>query len=333
LIAATPIMYPSALMSRILKHLGAALLIGASTLAVGQPSRDALPALAARFGFPEVTLHGETLCLHGPATTLSFTIFSRRLLFNNVLIWMNDAVTKSDGMWTVADIDTDAIIEPLVLQPRTLAGLSPVRTVVLDPGHGGEDSGAVGYKDLHENKAVLDIAKRVKRKLKAAGVTVRLTREKDTDLTLPSRTQRAQQVGADLFVSIHLNSIPNRTACGLETYLLTCPGFPSTTPGHTGDGAYTGNRFDEANIILAYQVHRGVLTCTGMADRGIKHARFDVLQNAPCPAILIECGFVSSPTEAVRLMTDAHRDAIADGVARGIVNFATLTRKPNPAGP
>jgi N-acetylmuramoyl-L-alanine amidase len=196
--------------------------------------------------------------------------------------------------------------------------------VVIDPGHGGTDTGAMGQK-LSEKTVVLDIARRVRERLRRLNIDVRLTRDTDTALTLSERTAAAQQQGATLFLSIHMNSARNASASGLETYVVTAPGFVSTAGENGASGAEPGNRFDADSIVLAYETHRAVLEQTGAADRGVKHARFDVLSQAPCPAALIECGFLSNAYEENMISMKAYRGVLAEGIADGIMAYIRNT--------
>ena len=109
-------------------------------------------------------------------------------------------------------------------------------------------------------------------------------------------------------------------------------GFPSTsqleyrTRRPEGARAIT-NYFDVASTILAYYIQKGVLSTTKSTDRGVKRAHFVVLQYAPCPAVLVECGFLSNRSEGARLANDAYRDTVADGIARGILTYASRVRE------
>lgn len=285
---------------------------------------ETLNSFAARYGFPPPSIRGKTITLKSEYTTMVFNANSRKLLFNGLLIWMNGPVVKDDGEWSIAKADTMKTIDPL-LRPDKALGSGDFSTVVLDPGHGGSDTGAIGRRKVYEKKVVLDIAKRVREKLKSSGVAVKLTREKDSYLGLSARTARAEQWKADIFVSIHVNSAHNSNAVGLETYVLPAAGFPSTA-GNDDKKTYAGNKHDAANTVLAYYVHEGILARIRNADRGIRHARFDVLRDSPCPAILVECGFVSNKTEEKRMLKREYRDNVAEGIAQGILAYGNKVR-------
>ena len=99
------------------------------------------------------------------------------------------------------------------------------------------------------------------------------------------------------------------------------PGFASTSGGNGHTVCEPGNRFDTGNILLAYQVHRAVLARTGAPDRGIKHARYDVLAQAPCPAALVECGFISNLYDEQMISMRSYREVLAEGIAQGILAY------------
>jgi N-acetylmuramoyl-L-alanine amidase len=208
-----------------------------------------------------------------------------------------------------------------------------VRTVVLDPGHGGEDSGAVGAQRVCEKKVALDVAARVAARLRDSGVVVRMTRTQDQTLPLYQRPACARRWGADLFVSMHLNSSRNDDAAGLETYIVPAAGYPSTSSTRADSRSCDGNRFDAQNALLAYYLQRGVLSTARIPDRGIKRARFEVLTEAPCPAALVECGFVSNRSEARRLRDAEYREALADGISRGILTYISRSTPLPPLAP
>lgn len=171
----------------------------------------------------------------------------------------------------------------------------------------------------------LDIARRLRVQLQKAGFQVFLTRDADRFIELEQRAEKAKRAGADIFVSIHLNKAAGSDANGTETYTMTSAGFSSTSGGQ-GQSAEIGNRFDALNTELGYQIQRATTSQAQTADRGVRRARFVVLKHAPCPAVLIETGFVSNRREEIRFMTEAFRENLATGIAKGIINYAQLVR-------
>jgi len=283
--------------------------------------RISMVSAASRCGLTVRQLSKDTLILNKKGTGIVFHLNSRKLLFNNRLVWLNGPASIVKGNWTVSNCDINNVLIPL-LYPKQITSKAKVNTVVIDPGHGGRDTGAIGKRRVYEKKAVLDIARRVRKKLKTADLEVRMTRSWDSNRSLVERTAKARKWEADLFVSIHLNYASNKKACGTETFVVPCRGFPSTSGKKPDFNACSGNLHDPANTLLAYMIQKEILATTGNADRGIKRARFNVIKNAPCPSVLVECAFLSNPAEEAKLIEKDYRDSLAEGIARGILAFA-----------
>lgn len=171
--------------------------------------------------------------------------------------------------------------------------------VIIDPGHGGPDPGAIGINGLQEKGIVLDIGNQVAVSLQRQGIQALLTRADDRDLDLDPRVQMAEQSNAAVFVSIHANSISlsRPDVNGLETYYYD-----------SGRG-------------LAQTIHQNVLQLTGVGDRGVRKARFYVLRKTSMPSVLVEVGFVTGRDDASRLSNPAYRTQMADAIARGILQY------------
>jgi N-acetylmuramoyl-L-alanine amidase len=250
----------------------------------------------------------------------------RRVRLDGLNVYMNAPLRTASPSPTISVVDAETVLGPLLGEPvRQVIEGTPL--VMLDPGHGGKDPGASGYHRTVEKRLALDIAKRVRRRLRRTGIDVALTREGDKPLTLAGRVGIARSRGADAFISIHLNASRNRKARGVETYVLPARGFPSTSDGTRSDRSYPGNQFDALNTILASYVQKGLVAATGSPDRGVRRARFSVLRSATFPAILVECGFVSNGLEAKQLGRRDYRDRIAEGIARGIQTYVGRTTR------
>lgn len=245
---------------------------------------------------------------------------SRRAVCNGILTWLNAPPFVSHDGIRVSEADARLSLEPL-LSPESILTPRHAPTVVIDPGHGGDDTGALAVSGPPEKDIVFDIAGRVRRKLQSSGIRARLTRDGDQTLALHQRTDRARRWDADIYVSIHANSAANTAASGIETYILPAPGFASTAGSSNNVHAVQGNAYDAASMLLGFYVHKGALSHTGEADRGIKRARFEVLCSAPCPALLVECGFLSNPNGAQRLADGAYRDRLSEGIAQGVLTY------------
>jgi N-acetylmuramoyl-L-alanine amidase len=198
------------------------------------------------------------------------------------------------------------------------------RTIVIDPGHGGPDSGAQSVFNGHyEKEYSLDVAKRLQALLATNGWNVFLTRSEDVAVPLPNRVAFAEQHKADLFLSIHFNSAgADRAQAGLETYCLTPTGMPSNlTRGYTDNSALIlpNNAFDVENVQYAARLHRALLKVNGHADRGVRRARFlGVLQGQNRPAVLIEGGYLTNPGEARQIADPVYRQKMAESLAQAL---------------
>jgi N-acetylmuramoyl-L-alanine amidase len=198
------------------------------------------------------------------------------------------------------------------------------RVIVIDPGHGGTDTGASNVVNGHfEKEFTLDLARRLQLLLIADGWTVLLTRTTDVYVPLSSRVAFAEQHKAGLFISLHFNSsFPDRQEAGLETYCLTPHGMHSTlTRGFADNPSLTfpNNNFDWENMQLAARVHREVLKVNGHLDRGVRRARFlGVLQGQNRPGFLVESGYLSNAAEARKIADPAYRQKLAEAIAHGL---------------
>ena len=174
--------------------------------------------------------------------------------------------------------------------------------VVIDPGHGGPDPGAIGIGGIRETDVVLQVSKIVKNLLSEKGVKVKLTRNNEVDLDLPPRVSIANNMGADIFVSIHANASrgKRKDVNGLETFY------------------YRGWR----GRLLAKRIQKQILRVSpGSPDRGVKQGRFYVIKNTRMPAVLVEIGFLTGRLDARRLEKTAHRKRIAYAIAKGILEY------------
>ena len=255
---------------------------------------------------------------------IEFETESRSVWINGTLIALNEPVRKVGWSWAIDALDFNKTIEP-VARPTEFLKNAGTRTVVLDPGHGGDDKGTTSPRSIQEKKVVLDVANRVRNRLQARGINVELTRESDRNLDLETRSRKAAGLRADLFVSIHANSAgPNRSVRGAETFVLALPGRYSSNSyggGKLPSETSNGNRYDTANMVLGYRIQQNLLKATGQEDRGVKRARFEVLRDAPCPAALVEMAFLSNPKDESIAMDPAGRDRIARGIADGIAAY------------
>ncbi|HEY3931338.1 MAG TPA: N-acetylmuramoyl-L-alanine amidase [Verrucomicrobiae bacterium] len=227
-----------------------------------------------------------------------------------------------DGEVFLHGLDLQKNLEPLLCEPPLTFGTN--RIIVIDPGHGGSNTGTHSVLDgRFEKEFTLDWAKRLKPLLETNGWTVFLTRTNDTDVSLSNRVAFAESHHADLFVSLHFNSgAPDAKQNGLETYCITPTGMPSTlTRGFTDDWSENlpNNSFDAQNLQFAVKMHTALLRAIGMEDRGVRRARFiGVLRGQKRPAILIEAGYLSNPAEAKLIESADYRQKLAEAFANAL---------------
>jgi N-acetylmuramoyl-L-alanine amidase len=254
--------------------------------------------------------------------TLEFETNSRRCWVNGTLIWLNSPVRKIGWQWALKEPDFEKTIEPSV-RPYAFLKRAGRRVVVLDPGHGGRDKGAVSPRKIYEKLLTRNIANRVRKLLEARTIKVYLTREDDRFLTLSERCKIAARRKADVFVSLHADSA-GATAEGAGTFILSLPNHYSTHSygsGTPSEKSHPGNRFDIANQALGTRIQQNLIKSTGQNDRGVKRARFQVLREAPCPAALVEMAFITNPKEERFVLTKSGQDKIARGIADGIAAY------------
>jgi N-acetylmuramoyl-L-alanine amidase len=288
--------------------------------------------LMAAYGFiGPPSEYGRSIVFRSRTATVVFEAGSRRVTFNGLTLYLNRSVEKTTGAWLIAPVDAADTLGALCFPGRALKSVGS-GTVVIDAGHGGNDPGTQGVAQHPEKAFTLDIAKRVRAKLRACQVTVWLTRDRDTFVSLEERCWRGKKLGGDVFVSIHFNATRNPAISGIETFIIPAAGCPTTAEDERRRSsarvtACPGNRFDGANAVLAHYLQKGLLAHSRSEDRGIRRARFYVIRNASCPAALVECGFLSNPRELARIANPDYRDQLAEGMARGILTYLSRVRE------
>jgi N-acetylmuramoyl-L-alanine amidase len=186
----------------------------------------------------------------------------------------------------------------------TASALGQSRTVVIDAGHGGHDRGGVPGQRISEKDKCLDVAQRLRNILQASGYRVVMTRDSDVFIPLGTRCAIANAHPGAIFVSIHFNCASRSGANGIETYYF---------------------RSDSAG--LAQSIHRNVVSGAPTENRGIRRRGFYVLRKTAIPSVLVECGFLTNPTEGSLALTANYRQTLASQIARGI------QRQPAPSRP
>jgi N-acetylmuramoyl-L-alanine amidase len=255
-------------------------------------------------------------------TRLWFQADGRDIDLNGVRVGLAYPVVFRGREGYVSKTDVQVTINP-TLFPVKNASAKKISTIVLDPGHGGNDSG--NHTASHSEKTyTLLLAQELRRQLTQAGFEVFLTRTTDTYVDLPTRPEIAQRHNADLFISLHWNDLPNdRSVRGSQVYCLTPAGASSSNGGHIlfGGLPQPGNRNDSKNLLLAYLIQRSLVGNLHVEDRGVRRARYWVLRNATMPAVLIEGGFMSNPADARNIYDAGFRSRMAEAIAKGIMAY------------
>lgn len=244
---------------------------------------------------------------------------------------------------SAASASGDSNILPLSQQ----LGLK-IRRIVLDPGHGGKDPGAVGPKGLREKDVVLALARRIKPQLEARGYEVLMTRDQDVFVELADRARFANENRADLFVSIHTNASKNRNVRGIETYFLGV-----AKDRQSSETAMLENAVSEVNALSDLEQilhslmnqnnmwHSSILAETvqdslhgelngrygTIKNLGVKQAPFFVLSKTSMPAVLIETAFISNSSAEKLLERSDFRDTLSDSITKGIINYTKRVTK------
>lgn len=239
-------------------------------------------------------------------------------------------------------------------QPKEIILIDPqkrsrIETIVIDPGHGGEELGAEGKDGLYEKDIVLDIALRLKRLLqREKDLKTILTREKDANLSLDERTSIANQNHADLFISIHVNASKGKKVKGAETFFLsyeatdeeirTLAALENNAIGIPEKKLEGGSiemilwdmaqmQYLQESSELAETIQTELNALLGIRNRGVKQAPFRVLMGATMPAVLIEVGFLSNPEEEEKLKSGLYREDIARAIHRSVLSYRDLVEK------
>jgi N-acetylmuramoyl-L-alanine amidase len=305
--------------------------------------------IAQRFGFKAEWTKSDATMTLGDATGVRLEFENRRrdFRFDGLRVFLGDAVLAArDTLW-VSKLDVIKIVAPLV-RPADHLALLPATTpkiIVLDAGHGGSDPGKENHLlGLKEKTLSLDVVLRLRKILETLGWQVLLTRADDRELSpvksvdLRRRSEIANTAHADLFLSVHFNSVEKDTerVTGVETFAMT-PQFMLSTADEKKDEmtdiAFPGNKHDNANLLFGEQLHRAMISGLRASDRGLKHQRWAVVRFLDCPGALVECAYLSNLTDARRVTSPEYRQKIAEALATGIQNYATVLAALHPAPP
>jgi N-acetylmuramoyl-L-alanine amidase len=253
-------------------------------------------------------------------------------MINGARSWLCFPLIEQNGKFLVSRTDVAKTIEPLV-RPQRVQNVGKAQTVVLDPGHGGHDKGAVSRYG-NEKDFALDVARKLRPLLQAKGLRVVMTREGDYFVPLDVRAQIANAARDSIFVSIHFNATnddPNAT--GFEIFSFTPRGAPSTSDNAAAPSSVSmqaGTLVDSQSLALSACIYHSLLGHIPEFDRGIKRARFAVLRQTKVPAVLIEGGFLTERGESRLIANKDWRTKLAGAISVGIENYQALAVKNQP---
>src|SRR6184192_1672553 len=280
----------------------------------------------------EVAPSGAKIRLETVMNPLEFVRGSREVMINGARCWLCFPLIEHDGRFLVSRMDVAKTIEPQ-LRPHRIPNIGRLQTVVLDPGHGGHDKGAVGSYGYEKNFA-LDVARKLRPLLQAKGLRVIMTREGDYFVPIEVRAKIANAARNSIFVSIHFNATnddPNAT--GFEIFSFTPRGAPSTSDSAVAPSALStqpGSTVDGQSMALSACIYHSLLGHLPEYDRGIKRARFAVLRLTKVPAVLIEGGFLTEKGESRLISNKDWRGKLAAAIGVGIESYRSLEVKKQP---
>ncbi|MGL4820942.1 MAG: N-acetylmuramoyl-L-alanine amidase, partial [Bacilli bacterium] len=190
-------------------------------------------------------------------------------------------------------------------------------TIVIDPGHGGTDPGAVGLNKLQEKSVVLDVGKRMQKYFAKTPYNIKLTRETDIYLSLQQRVSFAANNKADLFISLHANAA-NGAASGIETYYYNSNSGRALTDGPDTQAI---NPFPNESRELATFIQNRLIQAMKLPNRGVKHGNFHVIRENQMPAVLVELGFIDNKTDNALLASSTQRENYAKAIYWGTLDY------------
>ncbi len=291
--------------------------------------------IAKFYGFSaDVTPIGKTIRLDNGKNQLEVTLDSREAIVNGVRNWLCFPVLQgADGKFLVSRVDLAKSVEPQ-FRPHMIKNLGRIKTVVIDPGHGGVERGATSSYG-NEKDFTLDVALKLRPLLQAKGFNVVMTRDKDELVPLHERARIANATRDSIFISIHFNATDyNSSATGFEIYSLTPRGAPSTQDVSLEErfgNMQVGSPVDAPSAVLSMSVYHSMVGHMPEFDRGIKRARFAVLRLTGIPAILVEGGFLTERDESKLIARPEWRAKLAESIAAGIDSYRGLVdRKERP---
>ncbi|MDR0728118.1 MAG: N-acetylmuramoyl-L-alanine amidase [Puniceicoccales bacterium] len=267
----------------------------------------------------------RSLKIHRGTAEMSFGQDGSCFLYNGCKIFLGFPFLREKQELYVSRADFESKIQPLI-HPQGIAAKIPVpRTLVLDAGHGGKDSGAVA-RGVSEKTWTWDVVQRLRQRLSSLGYRVILTREGDPFVPLADRVAATKRAQPDLFLSLHFNACSNAGARGFEIFTFPIPGAPATHAGGRQRGnasvSVTNHAFAAGNTIEAYALSSCLHDAfPHLENRGIKAERLQVLRNNPCPSVLVEGGFMTNAQDFEIFSKPENRERLAGAIVEGIEKY------------
>lgn len=268
------------------------------------------------YRFDDLVRDGESITLNSKDFTAKFSNGSHKAHFNGVMFYLSHAILTREGGVNayLSQLDLTTFVDPL-LRPD-VQKMPPMKTVIIDPGHGGKDKGSAAL----ESKYTLSLALQLRDELKKKGYDVILTREQNVFVSLADRVRMANATADAIFISLHFNA-GNKNARGFESFIMS-----ARQPRET----------HAASLALATAVHSRCLLHLNdkrrgkdfrIADRGIKRARFNVLSDCKHPAVIIEAGFLTHKDEAEKIKSAAYQKRLSNAIVRGVDVYQRSLKK------
>ena len=285
-----------------------------------------VPEISSKLGMKLTSAESrKKITLKSKWSKIEFTRGSRIIKINDVRIYLGFPSVERNKSLYIPELDWQFTLSPILVAPQLTSKQKSIQTIIIDAGHGGKDPGAQNPKlKINEKDLTLQLSKLLEKRLKKRGFKVYLTRKKDKFIELGDRPAYARKKNADLFISIHFNASDNESANGIESYAYTLLNQPSTSRKTVSNGDKVfrrANRNDKLNILLAYYAQNNLLNDNEETDRGVKRARFTVLENLHCPGVLLELGFIRNPKTANNLKNSKYLDNLAESLEKAIIQY------------
>jgi len=283
---------------------------------------------------------------------ISLMAGNKMILVDGSPLHLNYPVDIYAGTLVIPSVFKSQVIDSLFKERYPARGrdlrASGIKRVVVDAGHGGKDPGAIGKSGLREKDVNLDIARRISNALRAMGLDVVMTRSSDKFIPLGKRVEIANESGADIFLSVHSNANRSRRISGFEVYYVSptvndsrraleaarrmrpdlknaqFAGSSLNLKAIVWDLIYTSSRAE--SIELSRAICRAMDTNSETYIIGVKGARYEVLRGARMPAVLVEAGFLSNPSEERLLRSSVYRQKIAEALVEGLSDYAAKAK-------